>query len=139
MKWIITVRMDSWVRSALKSILRGTLFLILLLSSNSFLHPFLKSKFTKKKFLDTKKIHFRRPTAWELIKNKGSDFGFWRTKENFFNLNQFVDVGDKFSRLASPKWLLKLFYIEHEWLRHIFINKIYNFILMMILIRKVIS
>ena len=96
-------------------------------------------KIHKKKFLDTKKIHFRRPTAWELIKNKGSDFGFWRTKENFFNLNQFVDVGDKFSRLASPKWLLKLFYIEHEWLRHIFINKIYNFILMMILIRKVIS
>ena len=32
-----------------------------LLSSNSFLHPFLKSKFTKKKYLTSKIFHFRRP------------------------------------------------------------------------------
>ena len=32
-----------------------------LLSSNSFLHPFLKSKFTKKNSLIPKKFHFRRP------------------------------------------------------------------------------
>ena len=32
-----------------------------LLSSNSFLHPFLESKFTKKNSLTPKKFHFRRP------------------------------------------------------------------------------
>ena len=47
------VDLDSWVQSALKSIIRGTLFLnrlhdFSLLSSNLFLYPFLKSKFTKK-------------------------------------------------------------------------------------------
>ena len=59
------IGLDSWVQSALKSILRGTLFLnwlpdFSLLSSNSFLHPFLKLKFTKKKILDTKKISFSK-------------------------------------------------------------------------------
>ena len=51
---------DSWVPSALKSILWGTLFLkqlhdFSLLSWISFLDSFLELKFTKKKFLDTKK------------------------------------------------------------------------------------
>ena len=32
-----------------------------LLSSNSFLHPSLKSKFTKKNSLTSKKFHFRKP------------------------------------------------------------------------------
>ena len=62
------VDLDSWVQSALKSIIRGTLFLnrlhdFSLLSSNLFLYPFLKSKFTKKKFFDTKKIAFICPKS----------------------------------------------------------------------------
>ena len=49
------VGMDSWVQSALKSILRGDPILnrlhdFSLLSSNSFLHPFVESKLMKKKF-----------------------------------------------------------------------------------------
>ena len=60
------VGLDSWVQSAVKSILGGTLFLnrqhdFLLVFSNSFLHPFLKSKSTKKNSLWPKKFHFRRP------------------------------------------------------------------------------
>ena len=54
------VGINSWVHLALKLILRGNPFFnrlhdFSLLSSNSFLHSFLKLKFTKKN-LDTKKI-----------------------------------------------------------------------------------
>ena len=55
---------DSLMPTALKSISSGTLFLnqlhdFSLISSNSFLHPFLKSKFAKK-ILDAKKISFSK-------------------------------------------------------------------------------
>ena len=54
---------DSWVPSALKSIFGQTLFLkqlhdFSLLSWNSFLHPFLKSKLTKKNSLTLKNFIF---------------------------------------------------------------------------------
>ena len=57
---------DSWVSTALKSIFWGTLFLnqlhdFSLLSWNSFLHSFWKSKFIKKYSLTPKWFYFRRP------------------------------------------------------------------------------
>ena len=75
---------ESWVPLRLKSILWGTLFLnhlhdFSLLSWNSFLHPFLISKFIKK-ILDTKKIPFSK-----------ADFhnrhGNWRKKRKIFLKN----------------------------------------------------
>ena len=67
-KKILTSTLSAWPlrgHTALKSILGETLFLnqlhdLSLLSLNSFLHPFLKSKFMKK-FLSTKKISFSKP------------------------------------------------------------------------------
>ena len=58
----------------IKPILRGTLFLNRLhdfsfLSSHSFIHPFLKSKFTKKNCLTPRKFYFQR-----LIFNNNRNF-----------------------------------------------------------------
>ena len=69
------VGINSWVHLALKLILRGNPFFnrlhdFSLLSSNSFLHRFLKSKY-KKKILDTKKISFSKADYY-----KATDFLF---------------------------------------------------------------
>ena len=103
------VGLDSWIQSALKSILRGTLFLnrlhdFSLLSSNSFLHLSVKSKFTKK-YLDTKKISFSKA---DLIQHRFlKNAGFWSPYFFLFTINLFWSfrVSNFFSSLQL--WLLK--------------------------------
>ena len=70
---VLTPWLAAWPlrgQTALKSILWETLFLdqlhdFSLLSLNSISHPFLKSKFMKKKSLITKKFHFRSSIIWK--------------------------------------------------------------------------
>ena len=92
--------MDSWVQSALKFILSGTLFLnrlhdFSLLSSNSCLHSFLKSKFTKKQYLT--------PTAWELSTQSQKHSNLWEHKK--------FDKKNQRDNIKSRKYRLKLIFL----------------------------
>ena len=73
-----------------------------LLSSNSFKHSFLKSKFTKKKFLETKKkINFRRLPTAQIISNPDS----LGVKQIVFFL--FLLAASKFEPLSDDNEMLR--------------------------------
>ena len=123
-RWVklrLIPRLSGWTResnSALKSILRGTLFLnrlqyFSLLSTNSFLHPFLKSKFSKKNFLALNFFHFRRPIFRNLK--------IWKENVTIFSIRCLSLSNSEYLRLV---WVTvatkrKSLYMNNVWSRNL--------------------